>query len=208
MSTSTLVSIVPFPLREVKPGIYPGIFEVPAAKNNFPELLVIKDSIYHVEIDENRTITVTCQSENVARSVVNDYISSNLAFSVEDNSLPGLFWIPGEINVTDVMVKHTERLEQAKESQYNWFKKLVQLADDDWEKTRQHRFVSDMQRHAARALQLNRPWLINAAVPPPSEGTIKCVACQSVIPSTAIICAHCKCIINMDKWKELKFAEV
>src|SRR2546422_642883 len=83
MSKSTLVSIVPFPIIEFKPGIYPGKFEIGASKNGVPEILVIGDSIYHVEIDENRKITVDCPSEKLAASIVEDYIISNLAFSRE-----------------------------------------------------------------------------------------------------------------------------
>jgi len=96
MSKATLISVVPFPIQEFKPGIYPGFFEVSACNNDIPQLLTIGDSIYHVEIDENRTITVKCPSEDIAKSIIDDHVTSNLAYSAEEDAAPGFFWKPGE----------------------------------------------------------------------------------------------------------------
>lgn len=205
MSKSTLVSIVPFPIAEMKPGIYPGFFELPASRNNNPECLVIGDSKFFVEIDENRTITVWVPSDKLAQSVVNDYITSNLAYSQEKNAAPGFFWVEGELTSEDIVKKFsTTLLEQAKRRQSNWFEELVKMADDDWEKTRQHKFISDMQRHAAKSMKLERPWLITPNI---DSGLVACIACQSLISPNAIICPSCKMIINMEKYKQLQFAE-
>lgn len=205
MSKSTLISIVPFPIAEFKPGIYPGFFEISASKNELPEVLVIGESIYHVEIDENRTITVKCPSEDIARSVVDDYITSNLAYSADDNAAPGLFWKPGEWNLSKILDGLKNELQEVKARQRRWFIKLVQLADDDWEKTQQHKFISDMQRHACKSLGLERPWII---IPKTTEGLTKCVACQSIISVDAVICPNCRCILNKSKYESMKFVEV
>lgn len=205
MSKSTLVSIVPFPIVEFKPGIYPGFFEIPPCKSEIPEILVISDSVYHVEIDENRTITVKCPSEDIAKSIVDDYIVSNLAYSVDEDAAPGFMYKSGEFDLPTVMIKFSGEINELKKRQLRWFGKLVEMADDDWERSRQHKFISDMQRHAAKALKLDRPWLI---VPQPNTLTIlKCPACQSIIPPEAIVCANCRCILNMEKYKTLQFAE-
>lgn len=208
MSKSTLVSIVPFPITEHKPGIYPGKFHIGASKDNVPEVLVIGDSKYHVEIDENRSITVTCQSEQLAESIVEDYIISNLAFSRELNSAPGIFWVPGVHTVLDISIKFSEKLKEVRERQVIWFKRLVSIADDDWEKTRQHKTISDMQRFAAKSLGLDKPWIVNAASEVAVMGQAKCFACKSIISSEAIICPSCKFIIKPEEYKNLKFAEV
>jgi|SRR6185503_15822316 len=206
MSKSTLISIVPFPISEFKPGIYPGNFELKASKDNIPEVLVIGESVYHVELDENRTITVKCTSEDIAKSVVDDCIISTLAYSAEDEAVPGFFWKPGEHSSRDIINKFAGELEYYIKTQTRWFSKLVQLADDDWEKSRQHKFISDIQRYAAKALGLERPWIIVTKVA--NEGQIKCPACQVSINSEAIVCQNCRCIINMDKYKTLQFIEV
>lgn len=205
MSEATLISVVPFPIAEFKPGIYPGFFEIPACNRGVPEILVIRDSVYHVEIDENRTITVKCPAEDIAKSVVNDYITSNLEYNTEDDSAPGFFFKPGRLDLGLVLAKFEKDLIYHKDRQNRWFQRLVKLADDDWEKTRQHRAISDIQRYAAKSLNLIRPWIITP-VPVSNEQLIKCGACQSSIDSKAVICPHCKCILNMEQYKKFQFA--
>lgn len=201
---STLVSVVPFGISEFKPGIYPGFFELPPSINYEPQILVIGDSVYHVEIDVGRIITVKCPSDDIARSVVYDYVTANLAYSAEDNSGPGLFWVSGAQNHATIKSNFSKQLQDAKNSQIRWFNKLITMADDDWEKSRQHKFISDMQRFAAKSLGLNRPWVV--VPPPPAVLTTKCPACQSLISPDAVICPSCRCIINMDKYKSFQFA--
>lgn len=203
MSKSTLISIVPFPIAEFKPGIYPGFFEVGASNNGVPQSLIVGDSKYHVEIDENRTISVKCPSEDIARSVVDDYIVANLAYSVEEDAAPGFFWKLGAHDSESIVKNFSTDLEYHKGRQIRWFKKLVEMGDDDWEKTRQHRAISDIQRYAAKSLKLTRPWIISSTV---IEGFIKCIACQTSVDPLAIICPSCKCILNMEKYKTLQFA--
>lgn len=205
MSHATLISIVPFKIQEFKPGIYPGFFELAPCKNNVPEILNIQDSVYHVEIDENRTITVKCQAEDIAKSLVSDYVVSNLQYSIEANAAPGFMWKPGKLSVNDVLMKFGDDLAALRVTQMNWFSRLVQLADDDWEKSRQHKFISDMQRFAAKALGLDKPWIIT---PQTIElRTEKCPACQTLVMPEAIVCSQCRCVLNFEKYEKLKFAE-
>lgn len=207
MSSATIISIVPFPISEMKPGIYPGNFDIPASKNFEPEVLVIGDSKYHVSIDENRSITVKCVAADVAKSIVEDYIVSNLGFSLENGCWPGLTYELGTFTKSEVKSKFAQKLEALKKNQLNWFKKLVEMADDDWEKTHQHKCISDMQRHAARALNLDRPWIINVTADSLTKEVLtKCGACRSIISSEAIVCPNCKCILDAVKYKALTFA--
>jgi len=201
---ATVVSIVPFPIVETKPGIYPGTFVIPAAENNVPEVLVVGESVYFVEVDDKRSIKVKCSPNDIARAIVDDYTKSNLEYSPSRDSGPGIFWLPGRVTTKQAQKDFKHELERAIMQQNNWFLALIKLADDDWEKTRQHKTISDTQRHAARTLQLDRPWLIKTEVPVAS--TVNCAACQSAISPEAIICPNCKCIRDMNKWKQLSFA--
>lgn len=205
MNNATLISIVPFPIAEFKPGIYPGFFEISASRDEVPEVLVIGESVYHVELDESRTITVKCLADDIAKSIVDDYVVSNLAYSEEDDAAPGIMWVSGKLSRGEILSRFSEAIDNLKGRQRRWFMKLVQMADDDWEKTRQHKAISDMQRYAAKSLRLERPWII--APSKDNEGMIKCPACQSFISSLAIVCAQCRCVINMEKWKTLQFAD-
>lgn len=204
MSKSTIVSVIPFPLVEVKPGIYPGKFEIPAAGPDSFQLLVIGNSKYHVEVDEGRTITVTAESEDIAKSIIEDYVIAQIGFSREEDTAPGIFWVPGEHDQTSILIKYSIQLQGAKDRQDRWFKKLVQVADDDWERSRQHRAISDVQRYAAKSLGLDKPWII--APIPMTISTLKCVACQSLVTPETIVCPSCKCILNPEKYKNLQFA--
>jgi hypothetical protein len=202
---ATVVSIVPFPIREEKPGIYPGSFIIPASENDEVVLLVVGESIYHVEIDERRSITVKCSPNDIARAIVDDYAKSNLAYSVIKKAGPGIFWLPGRYTVEQIENNHSDLLEAARMTQKNWFMELIQMADDDWEKTRQHKTISDTQRHAAKSLGMERPWLIKLQAP--TMSTVNCVACQTVISPEAVICPSCNCIIDKEKWEGLNFSK-
>ena len=205
MSKSTLISFVPFPIEEWKPGLYPGNFNIKPAKNDIPECLVIGDSIYFVEIDENRTITVRNASDEVARAVVQDYLISNLSISLEEQIYPAFFWQEGEWNPIDVLTKLSDKVSFLLGKQREWFVRLVKMADDDWEKTRQHKTISDMQRFACKSLGLSRPWVI---VPVKPGANKECIACRSLVHPEAIICPQCRAILNIEAWKKMQFAEV
>lgn len=200
---ATVVSIVPFKLDEFKPGIYPGQFVIPGAKDGVPEILEVGESIYFVEIDEDRTITVRCPADDVAKAIVNDYVISSLAYSTDKDAAPGIFWVPGRYDLTGILTNFSHELEAAKGRQDRWFRELVQMADDDWEKSRQHKFISDIQRFAAKSLKLERPWIINPKI---EVNVDRCFACFSVIQPEAVICPFCKAVLNMEKYKTIQFA--
>src|SRR5438132_14196669 len=102
------------------------------------------------------------------------------------------------------MNRFSDDLEILWTQQKNWFIKLIKLADDDWEKTRQHKFISDMQRYAAKAVGLERPWIIKPMMLEDNK-VIKCLACQSPISPLAIVCPNCKFILDKEKFESLQF---
>jgi hypothetical protein len=206
MAKATIVSFVPFPITEEKPGVYPGYFHIPPCRDvDIPNLLVIGDSKYHVEIDADRTVTVPCPAPDMARSIVNDYLISNLEYSVEHESMPAIFWVEGERTWEQIQKNNAEQIVQVRQYQLNWFRRLVTLADDDWERTRQHRAITDTQRHAARALGLSRPWII----PTTAERETKkfCIACRSEVHPEAVVCQNCRAILNIVEYSKLQFSK-
>lgn len=203
---ATLVSIVPFPITEWKPGIYPGMFELAPSVKNEPEVCHVGDSCYWVEIDPDRSIRVLCAADDIAKAIVEDYLISNLEYNRDTDTMPGIFWKPGKFSKEEVKTAFARDLAYAVEKQNRWFTALVKLADDDWEKTHQHRSITDMQRYAVKALGLERDWIVI----PKIEGNSfkKCPACTTMVAVEAILCPNCKCILNKKKYDELKFAEV
>jgi hypothetical protein len=165
---------------------------------------VVEEGIHYVYLSSNdQQLKVRTPSYEIARSVVQDYISAQIGLNSEADASPALFWLPGCLSAADVSVRHANEVKLELERQNRWFENLVVLADDDWEKSRQHKFISDIQRFAARALGQERPWLITARY---TEAQGECFACRSAVRKDAIICHNCKAVLNAARIKEVTFA--
>jgi hypothetical protein len=207
------VSIVPFPIDERKPGLIPGSFHVDACLNeNEPVCQVIGDSFFYVYIDADRgNLRVPAPSHIVARSLCDDYNIAQLEVGPECH--PGLFWLPGIWTTEKLLKGAQDELAYAREAQTTWFINLVKRADDDWEKTRQHYAISDVQRYALRRIdpenKQNRPWVLVK----PQEvlksleevPTQLCAACGSDIPMGVVICKYCHCILDPERYQKMAF---
>jgi hypothetical protein len=204
MAEATVVSIVPFPISEAKPGIYPGYFNLPASKDEEPVVLAIGNSkCYIPRLEGQKPIEARLPAEEIAAAIVNDFIHAHLG--TDEGAHPGLFWLEGNVSSTDVLVKHAEKLAAASQAQKNWFVNLVKIADDDWVKgNKKHIFISDIQRIAAKSLGLEREWIIK--IPEKVIKLMACPACTTQINSEAVICPSCRAVINAKKYKELQFA--
>ena len=195
----TVVSLLPFPLREVKPGMFPGEFQIPACLQDKPGILHVDRSRHDVYLDDKRgTIPIWTPSDEIARSLIYDYRTACLA--IDEDAVPGLFWVDGEKTLAALGRDHGKELNQYQKFQENWFERLVKLADDDWERLHKHTAISGLQRMAAKSLGLDRPWLIVK----PHEQT-KCPACRSIVEREAIVCFACHCVLNVEEYKKLTF---
>lgn len=202
LDLSTVVSLVPFEINETKPGLIPGSFIIPPSTNNEIQILHVTEAIFFVYIDEQRgSMKITTPSYKVAASIVEDYLTAQLG--VDPDVHPAVFWVRGKLTALEVQLRHGDQITSAHESQNRWFDKLIMLADDDWEKTRQHMTISDTQRHAARARGQNRPWLIK-----PADAPVKfkiCPSCASSVPEAAVLCPICKLVLDPERHKELVY---
>jgi len=198
----TVVSIVPFPINmEEKPGIFPGRFSIPASVNGVPEVLIVGKSTAQVILPGDRPpLVVEIPPHAIAKSIVEDYIMSQLAASPDAG--PGITWFPGELTPRDVITKHAGVLAQLQEKQRKWFVRLVEIADTDWARYKSHRVIADFQRFACQELGLTREWLVIAEPAAP----IKCPACKTTLPADTVVCSACRCIIDAEKYKTMKFA--
>jgi hypothetical protein len=215
---STLISIVPFPIAEFKPGLIPGNFNIAASVDGKPQFKVLGESYHYVYIDAERgQLRVLDPSYDVAQAVVNDYNSSQLEADPMEH--PGLFWLLGEWDEEKLMAnpEAREKLETVRGIQDKWFHKICILADDDWERSRQHSAISDVQRFAARVIdpenKRNRPWVFvlekeRGEVDPTQTlmNNALCPACSSEIVSTAVVCRYCKYILDQERYAQMRFA--
>jgi hypothetical protein len=198
---ATVVSLLPLEIREEKSGLYPGRFTIPASKDGKPSVLVIDESRHYVYLDGERgQMPVRNPAILVAEAIVNDFV--NACLGVEPGIGPGLFCVPGRHSPEEIELNFSEELNKARDSQLNWYKKLVMIADDDWEKYHRHTAISHIQRIAAKALGLDRPWIEVIESTPP----ITCPLCQSQIPGNAIVCPNCKCVLDRAKYEQFELA--
>jgi hypothetical protein len=188
----TVISLLPYPLKETKPAIIPGYFQIPAAVGNLPGVLPVGDSIHWLESPFPRQppIKMTENSRSVAKAIVNDFIEAQLG--LDSDSAPGLFYVDGHFTAREVQLKFPTRLEEYTLRQKKWFLTLVRIADDDWAQHHVHKMISDLQRYAAKALGLERDWLgtsLDAIMTP-------CPMCSGLVNPTAIVHAECGYIMK------------
>lgn len=199
----TLCSIAPFPLREKKPGLYPGEFTIPACKDmmNDVEIITIDECRFYVYLDlERGSFPVRASAEQVAVSIINDYINAQIA--VSDGCYPGLFLVPGRATKAEVL--GSPLLTLAREIQLRWYESLVRLADDDWSRYHQHRVITDIERHAAKALKLEREWIIKTPDTMSSADNVVCLVCRTRLEPETILCPQCSFIINPEAFEKIK----
>jgi hypothetical protein len=194
---ATIVSLVPWTIKETKPGMIPSEYEIPKSDGKTPSVLVISDAVTNIYMGADQgTFPVPVPVDKLAESIVSDSVKAVL--EVDDISKPGMFWVENEHTAKDIIEKFPKELDAAKQRQNRWFMKLIRLADDMWARTHQHRAISDMQRVAAAQLGLaSKEW----AITPEPIQLVKCPACTTMIENTALVCKNCRAIINPEKAK-------
>ena len=186
---ATVISICPFPIHEFKPGLFPATFSIPAVPEGGVETLIVGNRIIvrqRVPVIGN-ILEIPVPAVQVAKSIVDDRLTGQLL--IKEGSRPGLFWVPGEYNNKEAAEHFAPQIADARMIQKQWFLDLVIMADDDWNKTHQHRFISDLQRYACRILGLNRPWSTETV---DNVQDKRCLACYSPMHAKATICPTCK----------------
>jgi len=204
---STVISILPVEVNESKPGLVPGEYHIPAVKDPARgfELLHVVRATFPVYIDENRpALIVPTPSDTVAASICRD-LKISLSYYEAGVSEPGLFWKFGIINRADVGAKVGPELDRARIMQIEWFKRLVDAADDDYQVYKTHRVISPLQRLACGFLGLKKVWDTDREVTE-HLAMSKCKYCRGEIDSDAIICRHCRGIQDVRRY-ELEYKE-
>lgn len=199
----TVVSLVPFELNEFKPGLLPARYCIPASDGREPQVLHIGTARHYVYLDEARgNLPVRDSATEVARSIVEDYITSQL--QVTEVARPGLFWVVGKFSAAEVKLQFKDRLIQISKGQNNWLTNICTLADDDWNKYHQHNVVSDFQRKAAQMIGWKPEQHLWMAPLTTTQG-FSCPACGNLTSQATVVCLSCKCILDPEKYKTLQF---
>lgn len=205
MDRCTIFSIFPKQIHEVKLTLQPGEFIIPPGSYEAPASLVVGPSSWWRDVGEDEPLLEIPHSSAVmAESVVNDWMLG--LYGVNDNARPGVFWLPGEITVTQLKTQYKAQLEKAKTQQTAYYVNLIKLADNLWARTNGNPLaIAESAKLAARELEQTRDWVLNYTRP----DMVKCVACGSMRNPDFPICPTCKAVVDIDKAKKLnlKFAE-
>lgn len=199
---ATIVSLYPLEFHEFIPFLFPSVYHIDASDGKTPKILEIGEAFYLVPnptSEDMPPLRITKSATSVADSLVRDFL--NASMYADDDAHPAVFYLPDSWNSDSVMKNHRDKVNAALEKQKNWFKKLVLLADDDWQKYHQHKMITDLQRLAAKLLNIDREWTALEVLP------LSCPACNTKVVPTQAVCHNCRCIINPEAYKNLKFAE-
>lgn len=208
MDKSTIVSIFPRLIDETKLTISPSRFRVEPGTYDKPSTLIVGPSSWWKMIDDQQPILeIPCGSNQVADSVVKDYANGLVGCNMT-NSMPGIFWVPGEFNELTIKTKHMVALDLAKKKQNVFWNALVRFADTFWAKTNGNPLcISDEMRLAANELGLaeQKDWMRDFSM----LQKINCKACGNPVKPGFPICANCHAIVDEARAKELgiKFAD-
>lgn len=202
MDKSTVVSIYPFRIIERKATIHPGRFIIEPGSYDNPSLLVVGTSSWWREIDETQPLLeITNSSIQVADSIVRDYCNGLFACNMGDK-MPGLFWIPGEIEIVAVKIKYKHLLDLANANQTRYFEELVKQADVLWARTNANPLaISDDMKVAAQELGLKeKSWLKDyIAITEMSS----CPACGFLRNNRFPVCHNCKVVVDKEAFNTL-----
>lgn len=205
LDVSTLVSIMPREVDEVKHTLQPGRFIIPPGSERKPSVLVITASSWWREVDEDQPLLeIPVYSVNVAESVVKDYCQGILGIS--GDAKPGLFFVPGAFKSEEILAKFPGEMALAIRQQKQWFTNLVKLADSLWARSQGNPLaIGDDMRMAANELGLEgKEWMKDQQ----TMDTARCKACGSLRNPEYPICPNCRNIdMSHPLAKELKFAQ-
>lgn len=217
---ATVVSILPMKLYESKPGVLSASLPARIPKADFDKREVVSyyvaDGVrfqyipgFEDEKDPRSTVTHNVPALQIAIAICDDYISAKMGVSSsgdedEIKPIPGLMPLDGVFTPDDVRTKHADKLERLFNQQIKWFDVLVRLADEDWQRFRSHKLITDEQRIAAKCLKIERDWSIDAS----KAGFVKCPVCRTQIDSEAIVCSSCRAVIKPEAYKKFQFVDI
>jgi len=200
---STVFSIAPFEVYDMKPGILPGNYRIPKCTDaKYPSRLVVSKGIHIMYVGGRKTpIKIDTPSFQIAKAIVDDCISSQM-WCTPGVENPGLIWFQGDVSEEDFLIKNKNFYDDLIERQRRWFLRICKETDNEWGRYKNHRVVSDTARFASRALGLDPEWMASDEV----YGFNKCPACSTMNDKSNVICSNCKLIFDSEAYKKLTFA--
>lgn len=205
LDKATIVSVFPKDIYDFKPMVFPGLFQIPAAKQDDFQVVTIGPSSWFKEMEEGQPfLEITHSAVAMADSFIKDYCAQ-LGCEM-GTKMPGLFYLAGRVSKAEVREKYRDKIELAITKQRGFFENLVKIADVMWARTNGNPLgISDDAKLAATYLGLkDKVWLADFR----SMELKPCLSCGELVNYNYPVCKHCKAIINKDLAAklEIKFA--
>lgn len=205
-----MISFYPAEIHELKPGLIPSEYFLPASDGIEPSILLVGNSRYiHKNIHETipPTFTIPVFALEIAQSVVDDLVKAKLA-CVPGEKQPAIFALDGEWTKETVLKLKKTECEKYLKMQALWFQELIKMADIDWAKQPgSHQLVTEDAKRAAKALGYERDWVLELPKQIVGPKSKECKGCASDIPVSAIICKHCQTVQDEKAYAGLKVAD-
>lgn len=201
LDVSTIFSIFPREIDETHHTIQPGRFTIAPGTYDKPSFLVVGTSSWWKEMEESQPfLEVPHSSIQVADAVVRNYCSGVLECNLND-TMPGVFFIPGNVSVAKLKTEYKNDLDRANANQRRWFQRLVILADALWTQSNGNPLtISEDMKLAARELNLNgKEWLADFQM----MEMVRCAGCGSMRNPQFPICPSCHQIVDQELYKKL-----
>lgn len=202
MDKATIVSIYPREIDEKKATLTPNRWVIPPGKVGKPSICIVGPSSWWREIDEDQPLLeIPVSSILIAESVCRDWMNGIVGCDMAE-SIPGIFFVPGELTAKEVTDKYSKALELAKRRQENWYEALIKLADSLWARSNGNPLaISDDMRLAARELgiEATKDWMNTVK----SVGMVRCKACGSLRNPDYPVCQTCRAIDDPETAKKL-----
>jgi len=123
-------------------------------------------------------------------------IAEDLAREINGDSGEGSFH---GVFVAAGMEPTEAELAEAHDKLESFQRRLVEMADLEWERSHNPMFITDLERRAAREMKLDKPWLYD---PKPRAD---CPACGEGIKPGVAVCRTCGAILDREKAAKFGF---
>ena len=202
MDRATIVSIYPREIDEKKATLTPNRWIIPAGSFSKPSVSIIGPSSWWREIDEDQPLLeIPVSSVLIAESICRDWMNGIVACDMSE-SMPGIFYVPGELSIKQIQSEYGKALETARRRQENWYTALIKLADSMWARANGNPLaISDDMRMAAKELgiEATKDWMNTVK----SVGMVRCKACGSLKNPDYPVCQTCRAIDDPEAAKKL-----
>jgi len=134
-----------------------------------------------MDLGDKRTMEFPISAREIAEDIAREINSDS-----GEGSYHGVFVAAGSEPTQIELAEARRKLDE-------FHRRLVAVADLEWERTHNPMFITDLERRAARELKLEKPWLYD-----PKPAT-ECPACAERIKPGVAVCKACGAILDKEK---------